>query len=89
MNLYGWIFFIAFFVWSFPLGVFRSRWRKMVYQTDSWWINIQPYFWRELKVLFGFIKLTKPEEVSMVKFFRMYLIVYFILFAGFIFFSSS
>ena len=82
MTTLAWVFFVAFFIWSFPLGLFRSRWRKMVYQTDSWWINIKPYFWRELKILFGFIRLTKPEEVKMLKFYRFYVVVYLLLLGG-------
>ena len=68
---------IAFFIWSFPLGLFRSRFRKMVYQTDSWWINVKPVFWEEIKVLFGFHQRTKKAELRLINFYRFYLIVYF------------
>jgi peroxiredoxin Q/BCP len=79
---YSLVFFVDFFVWSLPLGWLRSKWRKMVYQTDSWWINIKPVFGRELKILFGFINLEKPEEVRMVRNYRVYLIIYLLLLAG-------
>lgn len=82
MSGLGWAFFIAFFIWSFPVGVLRSRWRKMVYQTDSWLINIQPYFWKELKILFGFQRMEKPEQQKLVNYFRVYLLVYFLLLFG-------
>lgn len=68
---------IAFIIWSFPLGLFRSRFRKMVYQTDSWWINVKPVFWEEIKVLFGFHQRTKRAELRVINFYRFYLIVYF------------
>lgn len=68
---------IAFFIWSFPLGLFRSRFRKMVYQTDSGWINVKPVFWEEIKVLFGFHQLTKRAELRVINFYRFYMIIYF------------
>ncbi len=68
---------IAFFIWSFPLGLFRSRFRKMVYQTDSWWINVKPVFWEEIKVLFGFHQHTENAELRVINFYRFYLFVYF------------
>ena len=79
---YGFVFFIAFFIWSFPLGFIRSKWRKMVYKTDSWWINIQPYFWKELKVLFGFLGVDTLEDRRLVWWFRFYVLVYCLLLAG-------
>ena len=68
---------IAFIIWSFPLGLFRSRFRKMVYQTNSWWINVKPVFWEEIKVLFGFHQHIKRAELRLINFYRFYLIVYF------------
>jgi hypothetical protein len=79
-------FFIAFIIWSFPSGVIRSRFRKMVYKTDSWLINIQPYFLEEAKVLFGFHNMKKKEEIVLINFYRFYLIIYLLLFAGLIYF---
>ena len=55
------IWFILFVVWGLPLGYYRSKFRKMVYQTDSWVINIKPVFWKELKGLFGNIY---PDNVK-------------------------
>lgn len=40
---------VAFIIWSFPLTYFRSRFRKMVYKTNNWTINIKPVFWKKLK----------------------------------------
>ena len=47
------ILFVIFMIWGFPLGYYRSKFRKIIYQTDSWTINIKPIFWKELKGLFG------------------------------------
>ena len=42
------ILFVIFMIWGFPLGYYRSKFRKIIYQTDSWTINIKPIFWKEL-----------------------------------------
>ncbi len=44
--------FIALLVWGIPSTFFRSKFRKIVYQTDDWKINIKPIFIKELKGLF-------------------------------------
>lgn len=67
---------VLFFIWGIPLSFFRSRFRKMAYQTDSWTINIKPYFWRELKVLFGVTPLADPAQQRLRKNYGLYLIVY-------------
>jgi peroxiredoxin Q/BCP len=74
------IWLILFIVWGLPLSIYRSKFRKIVYQTDSWTINIKPYFWKELKALFGNMY---PENRSYIKFrnfYRLYLSVYALLF---------
>ena len=76
------IFLVAFFIWSFPLSIFRSRFRKMVYRTNSWTINIKPFFWKELKVLFGFHDAYSVSDLKLVNFYRFYLSVYFLLLLG-------
>ena len=47
------IWLILFVIWGLPLSYYRSKFRKIVYQTDSWLINIKPLFLKELKGLFG------------------------------------
>jgi thioredoxin-dependent peroxiredoxin len=82
------IWLVLFFVWGLPLTIYRSKFRKIVYQTDSWTINIKPYFWKELKALFGNMY---PENRSYLKFrnfYRLYLSVYALLF-GFYMFSNQ
>jgi len=76
------IILIAFIVWSFPLSYFRSRFRKMVYRTESWWIIIKPVFFKEIQVLFGFSDHTAPSELKLIQQYRVYLLVYISLVAG-------
>ena len=43
--------FIALIIWGIPSTFFRSKFRKIVYETDDWKINIKPIFIKELKGL--------------------------------------
>jgi peroxiredoxin len=52
MHLLKNIWLILFILWGLPLTFYRSKFRKLVYQTDKWTINIKPYFMKELKALF-------------------------------------
>ena len=72
--------FILLLVWGIPSTFFRSKFRKIVYQTDDWKINIKPLFLKELKGLFFNIF---PENIDYVKIrnqYRLYLLVYLLLF---------
>lgn len=83
------IWLILFVIWGLPLSYYRSKFRKLVYQTDSWLINIKPIFWKELKALFGNLY---PESKSYIKFrnfYRFYLTVYFLLFILYFSFNSN
>ena len=44
--------FILLLLWGIPSTFFRSKFRKIVYQTEDWKINIKPVFIKELKGLF-------------------------------------
>ena len=59
---------------------YRSRFRKIVYETDDWKINIKPLFIKEIKGLIGNIFPENEEYLRMRNFYRFYLIVYFGLF---------
>jgi hypothetical protein len=74
------IWFILFFVWGLPLGFYRSKFRKIVYQTNNWIINIKPIFWKEIKALFGNMYPENKEYKKFRNFYRFYLAVYLILF---------
>ena len=74
------IWLILFVVWGIPLTWFRSKFRKIVYQTDSWTINIKPVFMRELKALFGDLLPGNKEYKRIRNSYRIYLSIYLILF---------
>jgi thioredoxin-dependent peroxiredoxin len=83
------IWLILFMVWGLPLGYYRSRFRKTVYQTDRWLINIKPVFIREIKGLLGNIYPDNTLYIRQRNFYRFYLSVYFILFFLYFFFNSD
>lgn len=70
------ILLVVFFVWSLPMGIYRSRFRKRVYQTDSWFINLKPVFVKELKALFGNMYPDDEAYMRLRNFYRFYLLVY-------------
>ena len=74
------IWFILFLVWGLPLGYYRSRFRKLVYRTDSWTINIKPVFWTELRGLFGNLFPGNKQYAKSRNFYLFYLSVYTLLF---------
>ena len=76
--------FVALIIWGIPSTFFRSKFRKIVYQTDDWKINIKPVFIKELKALFFN---TFPEDDAYIKVrnqYRIYLMVYLLLFIVYI-----
>jgi peroxiredoxin Q/BCP len=83
------IWLILFILWSLPLMNYRSKFRKMVYRTDSWTINIKPFFWKELKAIFGNIFPYDKLYIKMRNFYRIYLTIYLLLFAAQITFGNS
>lgn len=76
----GNIWFWAFMIWSFPLSYYRSQFRKIVYQTDDWKINIKPVFVKEVKGLFQNLYPENDAYLKMRNFYRFYLVVYLLLF---------
>jgi len=82
----NYIWFLIFIIWGLPLGFYRSKFRKIVYQTDSWLINIKPLFWKEIKGLFGNIYPDNKEYQKFRNFYLFYLTIYFLLFIAYIYF---
>lgn len=80
MELNKSLWFILFLAWGLPLGYYRSKFRKMVYQTDSWTINIKPVFWLEIKGLFGNIYPENKKYSKFRNFYLLYLVIYIVLF---------
>jgi len=74
------IWLILFIVWGLPLAIYRSKFRKMVYQTDNWIINIKPIFLKEIKGLFGNIFPGNLQYIKFRNFYRLYLSIYLVLF---------
>ena len=73
------IIFGVFLLWGLPMSFYRSRFRKLVYQTDSWTINIKPVFGKELKALFGNLYPNDKAYISARNSYRIYLAVYMLL----------
>lgn len=81
------IWLIIFVAWGLPLGYYRSKFRKIVYQTDSWLINIKPYFLKEIKGLLGDLYPDNIQYKKFRNFYLFYLIIYFLLFAAYLIFD--
>ena len=74
------LLFILIVIWGIPSTFFRSKFRKIVYQTDDWKINIKPVFIKELKGLFFNIFPENDEYIKVRNQYRIYLMVYLLLF---------
>jgi len=83
------IWLILFIVCGLLLIFYRSRFRKIIYQTDVQATNINPYFGKELKALFGNMF---PDNINYLKFrnfYRFYLIIYLLLFTSYLTLSQN
>ena len=67
-------------LWGIPSTYFRSKFRKLVYQTDDWKINIRPLFKKELQALFGNLFLDDEAYLKLRQQYRIYLLIYLLLF---------
>jgi peroxiredoxin Q/BCP len=74
------ILLIILFIWGIPSTYFRSRFRKIVYQTDDWRINIKPVFFKEIKALFINVFPEDSEYIKIRNYYRVYLVIYLIIF---------
>ena len=74
------ILLIILFIWGIPSTYFRSRFRKIVYQTDDWKINIKPVFIKEIKALFINVFPEDSEYIKIRNYYRVYLFIYLIIF---------
>ena len=74
------ILLIILFIWGIPSTYFRSRFRKIVYQTNDWKINIKPVFIKELKALFINVFPEDSEYIKIRNYYRVYLFIYLIIF---------
>jgi len=79
--------FITLIIWGIPSTFFRSKFRKIVYQTDDWKINIKPLFRKEIE---GLIYNLYPENKDYIKTrnnYRIYLLIYLALFLVYYFYK--
>ncbi|MDG1053550.1 MAG: hypothetical protein P8O78_02845 [Flavobacteriaceae bacterium] len=75
--------FVLLLLWGIPSTYFRSKFRKLVYQTEDWKINLRPLFKKELLALFGNLF---PDDKAYLKLrfqYRLYLLIYLLLFLGY------
>ena len=75
------ILLIILFIWGTPSTYFRSKFRKIVYKTDDWKINIKPLFLKEIKALFVNLYPDNKEYLKIRNYYRFYLVIYVIIFA--------
>ena len=66
--------------WGLPLTYYRSKFRKIVYQTDSWVINIKPLFIKEVNGLLGNLYPNNIDYLKQRNFYRFYIFIYVALF---------
>ena len=78
------ILLILLILWGILLILYRCKFRKIVYRTDSWTINIKPIFGKEIKAVFGNIFPYDKKYIRMRNVYRIYLLVYLMLFVAFI-----
>ena len=74
------LLFLLLILWSIPSTHYRSKFRKIVYQTEDWKINIRPLFKKEIIALFGNMYPENETYLKTRNFYRIYLAVYLVLF---------
>ena len=71
---------ICLFVWGIPSTFLRSKFRKIVYNTIDWKINIKPVFIKEIKGLLFNIFPKNEKYIKTRNIYRLYLVIYLLLF---------
>ena len=77
---YSNILLLILFIWGIPSTYFRNKFRKIVYQTNDWKINIKPIFLKEIKGLLFNIYPENKKYLKSRNLYRIYLLIYLILF---------
>lgn len=72
--------FVLLIIWGLPSTFLRSDFRKIVYKTNDWKINIKPVFLKEIKGLLFNIYPDDDKYLKSRNLYRRYLIIYLILF---------
>jgi len=71
---------IILFIWGIPSTYFRSKFRKIVYKTDDWKINIKPLFKKEIIGLFLNLYPNNLDYIKSRDRYRLYLFIYLVIF---------
>ena len=58
------ILLVILILWGIPSTYFRSKFRKIIYQTNDWKINIKPLFKKELIGLFSNILPNNKDYIK-------------------------
>lgn len=78
------ILLIILFIWGAPSSYFRSKFRKIVYRTTDWKINIKPVFFKEIKALVFNIYPENNNYIRVRNYYRFYLLVYAVIFVAYL-----
>ena len=81
------ILFIILIIWGIPSTFFRSKFRKIVYQTNDWKINIKPLFKKEIVGLLFNLFPENKEYIKTRNNYRLYLFIYLIIFLVYYFYK--
>ena len=74
------ILLVLLILWGIPSTYFRSKFRKIVYQTNDWKINIKPLFKKEIMALFLNLYPNNKEYIRVRNYYRIYLLIYLVIF---------
>ena len=74
------VLLVLLILWGIPSTYFRSKFRKIVYQTNDWKINIKPLFKKEIMALFLNLYPNNKEYIRVRNYYRIYLLIYLVIF---------
>ncbi len=74
------VLLVLLILWGIPSTYFRSKFRKIVYQTNDWKINIKPLFKKEIMGLFLNLYPDNKEYIRIRNYYRIYLLIYLVIF---------
>ena len=81
------ILLIILIIWGIPSTFFRIKFRKIIYQTNDWKINIKPLFKKEIVGLLFNLYPENKEYIKTRNNYRLYLFVYLIIFLVYYFYK--
>ena len=73
------VLLVLLILWGIPSTYFRSKFRKIVYQTNDWKINIKPLFKKEIMGLFLNLYPDNKEYIRVRNYYRIYLLIYLVI----------